>query len=408
MKPKELINCPLCTSPEVDELFDLNCGNFDNSTLYPSLHVRVCPRCGHIYNRLSSDEIVGLEKYYNEEYAPTNIGATDTTGDRPGSANRNTVERYRQLHAFISEYVTADSRVLDVGCAMGGFLDYLRAKGLSHLSGIDPTIDYVNYARRSREFAVKPGRAESIPFEDNSFDLLVMDQVLEHSVEPAEAFREARRVLVDGGVFCIGIPDAARYRETYFFDFFWFLMREHLQHFDLEHLKMLAARNGFELISSWATETYMMSDKMILPNLNALFRLTPQQECDQPRDNGRFALRRDLEQYVAEERARLEKKKALIGALIESRRPVYAWGIGREFLYLYEAAGLKHCNIAGLIDANPHKRGSFTLEGARLVDSSALRDAAPNSVLVISAIAHTEAIRRSLGEIGCRCEVLDL
>ena len=53
-------------------------------------------------------------------------------------------------------------------------------------------------------------------------------------------FREAKRVLADDGYLCIGIPDASRYDKMYFFDFFWFLIREHIQHFDIEHLKLLA------------------------------------------------------------------------------------------------------------------------------------------------------------------------
>jgi len=100
---------------------------------------------------------------------------------------------------------------------MGGFLDYLHVKGIKSLSGIDPTKKYVNYAKQKGNYTIKLGSAESIPFEDNRFDLLVMDQVLEHLLEPRKAFQEAKRVLVDGGLFCIGVPDASRYDKTYFF-----------------------------------------------------------------------------------------------------------------------------------------------------------------------------------------------
>lgn len=407
MKNKELINCPVCNSGKAINIIDLDCGNFDNSTLYQSVKICVCKECGHVYNRLSSDEIAGLLKYYNEEYAPTNMGSTDKIGDRPGSNDKNTLGRYDQLYDALSKYINNDVRVLDIGCAMGGFLDYLCAKAIKSLSGIDPTKKYVNYAKQKGNYTIKLGSAESIPFEDNSFDLLVMDQVLEHLVEPRKAFQEAKRVLVDGGLFCIGVPDASRYDKTYFFDFFWFLMREHIQHFDIEHITLLAESEGFDLLGLSKSETPMMSEKMILPNLNVIFRLTGGKskinitnEC--------FNLTKEIRKYVANELERLNKKKTVIDRLVKSKRPVYAWGIGREFLYLYESAGLKQCAIVGLIDANPYKQNNCVLDGKKIMDQAILSKVTPDSVLIITAIAHTAQIEKTLQEIHYSGEVFGI
>jgi len=407
MKTKELVNCPLCDSSKAINMLDLNCGNFDNSTLYQTVKVNACKKCGHVYNRLSSDDIVGLLKYYNEEYAPTNMGSTDKTGDRPGSNDKNTLGRYDQLYDALSKYINNDVRVLDIGCAMGGFLDYLHAKGIKSLSGIDPAKKYVNYAKQKGNYTIKLGSAESIPFEDNSFDLLVMDEVLEHLVEPRKAFQEARRVLVDGGLFCIGVPDASRYDKTYFFDFFWFLMREHIQHFDIEHIKLLAESEGFELVGFSKSETLMMSEKMILPNLNVILRLTGKRNEIKVTKKC-FSLTKEIEIYVANEFGRLNKKKAIIHRLVESQRPVYAWGIGREFLYLYESAGLKQCAIAGLIDANPYKQNNCVLGGKKLMDRAILNKVTPDSILIITAVAHAAKIKNALACSGYSGEVLAL
>jgi SAM-dependent methyltransferase len=405
MKAKELVNCPLCDSSEVINILDLNCGNFDDSTLYQTVKVKACEQCGHVYNRLSSDDVVDLLKYYNDEYAPTNMGTTDTTGDRPGSNDKNTLRRYDQLYDTLSKYINNDIRVLDIGCAMGGFLDYLHTKGIKSLSGIDPTLKYINYAKQKGTYTIKFGSAESIPFEDNSFNLLVMDQVLEHLVEPRKAFQEAKRVLIDGGLFCIGVPDASRYDKTYFFDFFWFLMREHIQHFDIEHITLLAESEGFELLGFSKSETPMMSEKMILPNLTVIFRLTGRKnkinitnEC--------FNLTKEMKKYVANELERLNKKKTVIGRLVKSKRPVHAWGIGREFLYLYESVGLKYCNLVGLIDSNLYKQTHFTLDTKKINNRTILNNATPDSVLIISAIAHKDPIEKEIEEVGYDGEVL--
>ena len=407
MKPKELVNCPLCDASITGNILDLNCGNFDNSTLYKSVKIRVCEECGHVYNRLSPDEIVGLMKYYNEEYAPANIGATDKTGDRPGSNNQNTIGRYDQLYNLISNYINSDFKILDIGCGMGGFLDYLYTQGQKNLSGIDVTVKYVDYAKKNGRYDIKLGNAELIPFDNNSFDLLIIEQVLEHLVEPIKAFQEAKRVLVEGGLFCIGVPDASRYDKTYFFDFYWFIMREHIQHFDLEHLKLLARMEGFELVSYCIAETSIVSEKMIMATLNVIFRLANTdgkmkitKEC--------FRLKNEIENYVADELDRLKKKRAVIDRLVESQRPVYVWGIGREFLYLYEAAGLKYCNIVGLIDANEYKQNNFMLDGKKIMGRTILNKSVADSVLIITAIAHEDAIKAELCATGYKGEIFEL
>ena len=150
MKSTESFQCPICSSFSTIAILDLHCGNLDDSTLYETVKVYACEQCGHVYNGLLPDEILGLVRYYDEEYAPVNMGSLEKTGDRPGSNDKNTFARYGQLYDLLSEYITREVRVLDIGCAMGGFLDYLQTKGIKSLAGIDPTQKYINYAQIGR------------------------------------------------------------------------------------------------------------------------------------------------------------------------------------------------------------------------------------------------------------------
>lgn len=407
LRKNKLIGCPICNSNKAITILNLDCGNLDNSMLYQFVNINVCAKCGHIYNCLSVDEIEGLMKYYSKEYAPLNLSSTDKLGDRPGSNNPFTLKRYAQLYNLICPYVNKDSKILDIGCAMGGFLDYLYHQGLSNLYGIDIVEDYVSQAKKKDKYNIKIGGAESIPFEDKSFDLLVMDQLLEHSVNSSQAFKEAKRVLVNDGLLCVGVPDASRYDEIYFFDFFWFLMREHIQHFDLEHLKLLAAQEGFELVTYHRSETPMMSEKMILPNLSVVFRLTGKKgklnftkSC--------FEIKNEIERYIKNEFKKLNEKKRLINYLITSQKPLYFWGIGREFFYLYETLGAKNCNIIGLIDTNPYKQKKFSVGGKKIMDKSILENATSDSVLIISATAHTEQIKKTILEVNYRGKIIEV
>jgi len=90
-----------------------------------------------------------------------------------------------------------------------------------------------------------------------------------------------------------------------------------------------------------------------------------------------------------------------------SQKPLYVWGIGREFLYLYESAGLKNCSIVGLIDTNPYKQNAFSVDGKTIMNISVLEKATSNSALIIGAIAHTKQIKSALSEIGYCGQIID-
>ena len=302
--------CPICHFNKSSRLLNLNCGNIDGSILYPTAKITACRKCGHIFNILSPKEISNLKKYYDEESAPVNIGSPDKVGDKTGNMSPFTLMRYNQLYKLISPYTKKNDRVLDCGCATGGFLEYLSRKGFDKLAGFEISATYRDQAAKWKE-KIKVGDMDlSIPFPDSSADFLVADQVIEHLSKPRQAFKEARRVLGNGGFFCISVPDALRYSKNYFFDFYWFLLREHICHFDIEHLKLLAALEGFELVTFARYDTPMMTEKMILPILTAIFRSTSEDKKDKIKTNQKhFLLKRQTIKYIKRDLKKLKNKK---------------------------------------------------------------------------------------------------
>jgi SAM-dependent methyltransferase len=407
MNHSPLLICPCCQSKDSEELFTLDCGNIDGSTLYSTLRLDICLSCGHAFNDLSPAEISGLEMYYDTEYAPANIYSVITKGDRPGSTDMLTVKRYDHLFQMISPHVSQSDTLLDVGCALGGFLDYLSEKGFKNLYGVDSTLAYVRRIQERNLYTTKHGNAENLPFTETLFDVIVIEQVLEHLLNPAKAFREAFRVLKDGGLLCIGVPDSSRYADYNFFDFYWLLLREHVQHFDIEGLTRLARQEGFKLVDYVQNDHAIMSSKMVMPNLCALFRKNGSSPGNEEPKFFAETLPERLKTYVRKELSRLEKKQHFFDILAVEKRPIFAWGIGREFLYLYEAAGLKKCNIAGLIDMNPYRQNR-TIDGIYIGSSDQIYKAKPNTLVLITALAHVDSIRKSLKQYNFSGEILVL
>ena len=94
---------------------------------------------------------------------------------------------------------------LDVGCGGGYLTEELAARGYE-TTGIDPAIESIRAAdaharQKGLEVSYKAARAESLPFPDNSFDLVTCCDVLEHVQDLDRILTETSRVLRPGGVF---------------------------------------------------------------------------------------------------------------------------------------------------------------------------------------------------------------
>ncbi len=112
-------------------------------------------------------------------------------------------------YAF-AERFCAQRRVLDLGCGSGYGVGRV-ASVATRVTGVDVSGEAIAFARAAylREnvsFEVIDPDAP-LPFSDASFDVILSFQVIEHVVDELHYLREARRVLVDGGVLVVITPD---------------------------------------------------------------------------------------------------------------------------------------------------------------------------------------------------------
>ncbi|MEO1260758.1 MAG: class I SAM-dependent methyltransferase [Bacteroidota bacterium] len=106
--------------------------------------------------------------------------------------------------------------VLDVGCGVGHWgqrlMRHLSAE--THLHGIDPEAEWVKGAHeRATKLGIgnrstyQVGAAESLPFADESFDMVTCQTVLIHVEDMDAAIKEMIRVLKPGGLFLCAEPN---------------------------------------------------------------------------------------------------------------------------------------------------------------------------------------------------------
>ncbi|MBD0318980.1 MAG: class I SAM-dependent methyltransferase, partial [Gemmatimonadetes bacterium] len=114
------------------------------------------------------------------------------------------------LARYAPEFRAEGARVLDVGCGDAGVLIAFAEAG-AEVSGIEPYERSVERGRvRAEEHGVRAdiraGFAEALPFPDASFDLVILDNVLEHVTDRPKTLDEIHRVLAPGGLLYMVTP----------------------------------------------------------------------------------------------------------------------------------------------------------------------------------------------------------
>jgi SAM-dependent methyltransferase len=116
--------------------------------------------------------------------------------------------------AMIDRYAPlAGRRILDAGCGVGMYVRAFR-RFSDDVYGIDVDADKI--AEASRELPnLQVAPAESLPFEDNFFDVVLSHETLEHVHDDHAAAREAVRVLRPGGRLVVFCPNRLWLFETH-------------------------------------------------------------------------------------------------------------------------------------------------------------------------------------------------
>ena len=115
---------------------------------------------------------------------------------------RSKIDRYI---ADVFAAVAPGAGVLDVGCGTGEYLRRARRSGLS-ATGVEPSAAMREIARRNAPDArIENGVATALPFADNSFDVVLLIEVLRylHRSDIRLALREAARVLRPSGIVVV-------------------------------------------------------------------------------------------------------------------------------------------------------------------------------------------------------------
>jgi SAM-dependent methyltransferase len=133
-----------------------------------------------------------------------------------------------------------ESRTLDVGTSTGSNLRLLRDLGYSRVTGLDVSLDAIRFCESKGFGTVRQGSICAIPFPDESFDVVLATDVIEHVEDDGLALAEISRVLAPAGRVLVTVPA---------FQSLWGLQDEvahHKRRYRLRPLLDLVRRAGLE------------------------------------------------------------------------------------------------------------------------------------------------------------------
>jgi SAM-dependent methyltransferase len=142
--------------------------------------------------------------------------------------------------------ISPNKSILDVGCGSGQFLYEMKELGLK-VYGVEP--GKFNKAGNERHnLNIKNNDLISARFPPNYFDIITINQVLEHIPNPSETIKELFRVLNKDGVLIIGVPNTNSLAYNLFKKYWYQLdVPRHLFDFSKDNLKQLLKKEGFNI-----------------------------------------------------------------------------------------------------------------------------------------------------------------
>ena len=138
----------------------------------------------------------------------------DYTGERmlPEASDPDTFWEHIFRYAFAARFAPG-RRVVDVACGAGYGSAALGAAGARQVIGIDVAAETCDFARQHYGVDARLGDAQAMPLSDQSCDLVVSYETIEHLPQPLKLLDECVRVLDRGGVAIISTPHRAQYRK---------------------------------------------------------------------------------------------------------------------------------------------------------------------------------------------------
>lgn len=267
-EPQEEVACPLCGENVPELVMYARDRLFGRPGYYKIVR---CTACNLRYlSPRPTLESLGL--HYPDDYFIYKTPEQENALLRPMASWldshhwRASIERIeRVLGPF-----TPETRVVDVGCGLNHLLYHLKQLRGTVGTGVDFKPEVAAYVRDVRKMPVVQGTLHDGHFKDGEFDLVTMNEYLEHEPDPRGVLREARRITKKGGHVWVEVP-LSDCLPSRIFKSRWSQVDapRHLVHFTRETLTDMLERSGYKVVRIESFQIPLLIGLSVLQALGA-------------------------------------------------------------------------------------------------------------------------------------------
>ncbi len=201
------------------------------------LRTVICLNCGLVW----SDPLpLNPREFYENEYRIHYKGTYKPKLKHIVRAGKVALFRY----GCIRNRIPRESAILDVGSGGGEFAYLLRERGF-RVKGIEPNLGYADYSRDEYGLDVQKSFIQDAALEEESFDVITMWHVLEHTENPDRALAVLYRALRPGGVVVVEVPNVEAVCQSPSSTFH----SAHIFNFNDRTLRLMVEKSGFSVLS---------------------------------------------------------------------------------------------------------------------------------------------------------------
>ena len=160
--------------------------------------------------------------------------------------------------------------ILEIGSGLGVFVQYANSTG-HDATGTEVTREYAEMSAESLNGRIVhvEGDRYTDRFKPASFDLIYLEHVFEHVLQPEAMLSQIRQLLRPGGVLFLAVPNmdslSSRLQGRYWA---WAVPPDHLYFYNRSNLSLLLEKHGFTVTESFAMDYYHRS----IPQMYSLRR----------------------------------------------------------------------------------------------------------------------------------------
>jgi len=239
------VNCAVCDSPR-NSLF------LKKERSGVTFNLVQCAECGLVYVNPRLEDSRYHDVYEGDWYPNFDFNQHIKEIEETKEFYK---ERYERRLSDVERFVRG-GRILDVGCQLGFFLDIARRRGWQTF-GVEMATKSVQYGRTVLGLAVSQGQLTDTSFENNFFDAVSLQHVLEHVPNIHEFLAELHRILRPGGCLLVEVPNIES-REFQKYGVQWGIIKpeQHLYYFSRHTLSKILNRFGFKIVFAGLDGSY--------------------------------------------------------------------------------------------------------------------------------------------------------